>query len=74
MDQATPAHQGLLRHQRERGEDPNLDRSVGLRAGGDRAQTVGAEHQSLPNSTDSQRHAFRENAHFMRSSGHRRGR
>ena len=26
MDQATPADQGLLRHQRERGEDPNLDR------------------------------------------------
>src|SRR5713226_5386518 len=36
MDQATPAHQGLLRDQRECSEDPDLDRGVGLRAGGDR--------------------------------------
>ena len=36
VDQAAPAHQGLLRYQRERGEDANLDRGVGLRAGGNR--------------------------------------
>jgi len=26
MDQAAPAHQGLLRHQRERGQDADMDR------------------------------------------------
>ncbi len=72
MDQAAPADQGFLRHQRERGEDPNLDRGVGVCAGGDRAQAVGTGGQPVPDSTDSQPHAFRENAHFMRPSGHRR--
>jgi hypothetical protein len=28
MDQAAPAHQGLLRHQREYRENPNLDRCL----------------------------------------------
>ena len=32
---------------------------------------LGAGGQPLPNSTDSQRHAFRENAHFTGTSGHR---
>src|ERR1039458_3305922 len=45
----------------------------GLCAGGDHTQAVGAGGQSLPNATDSERHAFRENAHFMRPSGHRCG-
>jgi hypothetical protein len=31
MDQAAPAHQGILRDFRERGEDTNLDRHLGLR-------------------------------------------
>src|ERR1017187_4601988 len=72
MDQTAPADQGFLRHQRECGEDPNLDCGIGVRAGGDRAQTVGTGGQSVSNPTDSQRIAFRENAHFMRPSGHRR--
>jgi hypothetical protein len=38
MDQAPSANQGLLRHQRERREDPNLDCRLGLRAGGHRPQ------------------------------------
>src|ERR1017187_7615913 len=74
MDQAAPADQGLLRHQRKRGEDSDLDRGVDVRAGGDRAQAAGAGGQPVPDSTDSQPHAFRENAHFMRPSGHRPGR
>jgi Domain of unknown function (DUF4372)/Transposase DDE domain len=74
MDQAAPADQGLLRHQRERGENANLDRGVGLCAGGDRAQTAGAGGQSVPDSTDSQPHALRENADFMRPADHRPGR
>jgi hypothetical protein len=63
----------LLRNQRERGEDPDMDRGVGLRAGGDHTQAVATGGQSLPSATDSEHHAFRENAHFMRPSGHRRG-
>jgi len=74
MDQAAPADQGLLRHQRKRGEDSDLDRGVDVRAGGDRAQAAAAGGQPVPDSTDSQPHAFRENAHFMRPSGHRPGR
>ena len=61
VDQAAPAHQGLLRDQRECGEDSDLDRRVGLCAGGDRTQAVGPGGQSLPNPTDSKRHALREN-------------
>ena len=34
---------------------------------------LGLGGQSLPNATDFERHAFRENAHFMRPSGHRCG-
>jgi hypothetical protein len=68
MDQAASANQGLLWHQRERGEGANLDRGVGLRAGGNRAQAVGAGSQSLPDSTDSPCYSFRENAHFTGTS------
>src|SRR5208283_1764099 len=68
MDQAASAHQGLLRNQRERREDPNLDCGVDLCAGGDRAQKARAGGQSLPDSTDSQCYSFRENAHFTGTS------
>ena len=64
VDQAAPADQAVLRYQRERREDANLDRGLGLRTGRDRAQEVGPGGESLPNSTDSQRYPFRENAHF----------
>src|ERR1035438_6189373 len=33
MDQTALAHQGLLRHQRKRSQDTNLDRRFGLRSG-----------------------------------------
>ena len=64
VDQAAPADQEVLRRQRERREDANLDRRLGLRTGRDRAQEVGPGGESLPNPTDSQRYPFRENAHF----------
>ena len=64
VDQAAPADQEVLRRQRERREDSNLDRRLGLRAGRDRAQETGPGGESLPNPTDSQRYRFRENAHF----------
>ena len=63
VDQAAPADQGFLRHQRERGEDPNLDRGLGLCPGGHRSQALGAGGEPLPDSTDFERDAFRENAH-----------
>ena len=64
VDQAALADQEVLRRQRERREDPDLDRRLGLRAGRDRAQEVGPGGESLPNPTDSQRYPFRENTHF----------
>ena len=35
-----PAHQGVLRNQRKRGQNPDLDRRLGLCTGGHRAQTA----------------------------------
>ena len=43
VDQAAPEDQEVLRHFRERREDADLDRRLGLRTGGDRAQEVGPE-------------------------------
>ena len=40
VDQTTPADQGVLWDQRERGEDPTLDRDCGLRAGGDHQEAT----------------------------------
>jgi hypothetical protein len=54
----------FLRHQRERREDSDLDRRLDLRARGHHSQAVGPRSQPLPNSTDSQRYSFRENAPF----------
>ena len=71
MDQAAPANQVVLWHQRERREDANLDRGLGLRAGGHRPQETRTGGQPLPNSTDFERHAFLENAHFTGTSATR---
>src|SRR5882724_12186206 len=68
VDQNAPTDQGLLRHQRERGEDPNLDRRLRLRPGGNCSQAPRAGIESLPNSTDFERDALRENAHFTGTS------
>ena len=58
VDQTAPTTQGILRHQRKRGEDANLDRGLGLRAGGHRPQEARTGGQPLPNSTDFERDAF----------------
>jgi len=68
MDQAALTHQGILRHERERSEDSDMDRGVDIRAGGSRAQTAGTGRQLVPDFTDSQPHAFRESAHFTGTS------
>src|SRR5260370_627366 len=67
MDQTTPTHQELLRHFRERLEDSNLDRDLGLRTRGHRQKAIAIGGQSLQNATDLQRHSFRENPHFTGS-------
>ena len=58
MDQTAFTNQGILRHQRERRENPNLDRRLDLRAGGDCPEETAAGREPLPNSTDSQRHTL----------------
>ena len=58
MDQTASADQGLLRHQRERREDPDLDAVSRLRAGRHHPQALGAGGQPLPDSTDFQRTLF----------------
>ena len=68
MDQAASTHQALSRHQRERGQDPNLDRRQHLRSGRHRPQTARPGGQPLPNPTDSQPNSVRENFHFTGTS------
>jgi len=66
LDQAAPAHQGFLRHFRERREDSSLGGRLCLRAGGDCQKAPGAGPEPLQNFADSQRDRFRENSHFRR--------
>jgi hypothetical protein len=67
MDQTALKNQVLFRHQRQCSEDPDLDCCLDLFAGGNCPQAFGTAGESLPNSTDSQCHAFRESAHFTGS-------
>ena len=64
VDQATSANQVVLRHQRERRQDADLDRCLDLRAHCYRPETPRAGSESLPDFTDFQRYAIRKNAHF----------
>src|SRR5437763_9753796 len=63
MDQTAPSHQSVLRHQRERCEDSNLDRRLDSCAGSHRSQAPWAGEESLPNSTDFQHHEPRSEEH-----------
>jgi len=67
MDQAAPAHQGVLRDELERGKDANLDRHLGLRPGGNRQKEAEPRREPLHNSTDFERHPVRKNPHFTGS-------
>ena len=62
IDQAAPAHSQLLRQQRKRRKDPNLDRRRRLRAYRHRQKTLGPRSEPLHNPADGQRHGFRKNA------------
>src|SRR5262249_52523107 len=58
VDQTAFADQGILRNQRERSEDSNLDRCVNLRTRRHRSQATGAGSEPLPNSTDFEPNPF----------------
>src|SRR5260370_6368854 len=62
MDQATPAHQKVLRHFCKCAEDSNMDRHLGLRARGDCQKAIEARRQPLQNSTNIERLALRKNS------------
>ena len=64
MDQAAPADQGVLRHQRERGEDSSMDRYIHLCSCSHCQEKIEAGSKPLHDSTDFERDSFRENAHF----------
>jgi hypothetical protein len=68
VDHAALANPSLLWHQRERREDPNLDRCVRLRARRHRTEAPRRGSQSLPDSTRSEFDTFRENADFSGTS------
>ena len=55
MDQAASAHQEVLRHERERGQDANLDRRLGLRPRGDHQEGTPTRRDSPHNPTVSER-------------------
>ena len=62
MDQAASAHQALLRHLGERGEDANLDRRFRLRPGRHRQEAPRLGSLPLHFAPDFLRHPLRENA------------
>ena len=51
MDPATPADQGVLRHHRERGQNPDRDGRLGLWTRGDYQKASRIGGQSVPNAT-----------------------
>jgi hypothetical protein len=64
MDQATSADQGILRHQRERGEDSSLDRDFRVRSRRNCQEKIKFGSESLHNFTDFECDTIRKNAHF----------
>ena len=64
VDQATSAHQSLLRHQRECREDADLDRHLRLCPGRHRQETARPRRHALPIPPGLEPDPLRENAHF----------
>ena len=71
MDQATPAHQAILRHLEERRENPNLDRRLGLRARRHRQETAQSGCPTPHFATDFAGHPVRENPPATETYGQR---
>lgn len=59
-DQAAPAHQAVLRHFRERRQEPGMDRRGHLCAGGHRQEANESRSVVAWNATNPERDAFRE--------------
>ena len=64
MDQATPQDKGILRHIRECGKDPDMDRYFCVCACGNHKKAFETGSKSLHNSTDFKRYPLRESAHL----------
>ena len=64
MDQAAPPNQGLLWHERQCRQDPDLDRHHRLCAGGHHQKATEIGKESLHNPTDFERHSFRKKPNF----------
>ena len=69
VDQATD--QGVFRNQRERRQEPNLDRHLGLPPRGHPQKTTRLATRSLHNSTDLESHELREKVHPTSTYGFR---
>ena len=63
VDQATPTHQALLWHLRERREDPGLDRGRCVRLSCHRSQAAQSGVVLARNVTDSEHHTVRQNTY-----------
>src|ERR1019366_8141070 len=68
VDQAAPAHQGLLWNQRKRRQNPALDRHLGLPAGRHRQKTTRSSRIALHFASNPLSYHVRENAHFTGTS------
>ena len=73
MHQTATANQTILRHFRERREEPSVDRRRHLRAGCDRPKAAEAGIVVAYNAADLERHAFRENPFISAVFRHRGG-
>ena len=69
MDQAALEDQSVFRHIRECRQDTNMDRCVDICDGGDNQKTAQVGTESLHNSTDFERNAFRESFYFTSTYG-----
>ena len=59
-----PPHQGPLRHQRKRGQDPNLDRRLGLPSGRHSQEMPRSPRLALPFAASPLCYLVRETVHF----------
>ncbi len=69
VDQATLAHQSILRHIRKRRQDTSVDRDIHLRAGGHYQKAIETRAEPLHNFTNFERDHFRQNAYVTSTCG-----
>jgi hypothetical protein len=64
IDQAASSNQGLLWHERQGGQDPDLDCHHRLSARSNRQKSTETGKESLHNSTDFEHQSFRKKPDF----------